>query len=105
MKSRNFHSPANQNGQQFQQVTNSRPEVFCKKDARKNFAKFTGKHLCQSFFLNKVTVGHSCFPVNFEKFLRTRTPPVAASDNFLSPFTTEKLLKALKYTKILYFSD
>ena len=24
----------------------SRPEVFCKKDVLKNFAKFTGKHLC-----------------------------------------------------------
>ena len=33
---------------------NSRPEVLCKKGALKNFAKFTGKHLCQSLFLNKV---------------------------------------------------
>ena len=32
----------------------SRPEVFCKKDVLKNFAKFTGKHLCQSLFFNKV---------------------------------------------------
>ena len=32
----------------------SRPEVLiCKKGVLKNFAKFTGKHLCQSFFLNK----------------------------------------------------
>ena len=30
------------------------PEVLCKKVALKNFSKFTGKHLCQSFFLNKV---------------------------------------------------
>ena len=28
-------------------------EVFCK-DVIKNFAKFTGKHLCQSLFFNKV---------------------------------------------------
>ena len=28
-----------------------------KKDALKNFAKFTGKHLCQSLFFNKVA-GH-----------------------------------------------
>ena len=44
--------------------------------------KFTGKHLCQSLFLNKVTglrpatllkksLWHKCFPVNFAKFLRT----------------------------------
>ena len=32
----------------------SRPEVFCKKGVVRNFAKFTGKHLCQSLFLNKV---------------------------------------------------
>ena len=35
-------------------------EVLYKKAVLKNFAKFTGKHLCQSFF-----------SVNFEKFLRT----------------------------------
>ena len=32
----------------------SRQEVFCKKGALRNFAKFTGKHLCQSLFFNKV---------------------------------------------------
>ena len=31
------------------------PEVFCKKGFFKNFAKFTGKHLCQSLFFNKVS--------------------------------------------------
>ena len=29
------------------------PEVFCEKNVLKNFAEFTGKHLCQSLFLNK----------------------------------------------------
>ena len=33
---------------------NSRPEVFCKKCVLRNFSWFTGKHLCQSLFLNKV---------------------------------------------------
>ena len=32
----------------------SRPEVFCKKGVLRNFTKFTGKHLCQSLFYNKV---------------------------------------------------
>ena len=32
----------------------SRPEVFYKKGVLKNFAKFTGKHLCQSLFLIKL---------------------------------------------------
>ena len=48
-----------------------------------NFAKFTGKHLCQSLFLNKIAglrpatstllkkrLWHGYFPVNFAKFLR-----------------------------------
>ena len=42
----------------------SRPEVFCKKDILRNFAKFIGKHLCQSLFKNTFIY---------------RTPPVAAS--------------------------
>ena len=33
----------------------SRPEVFCKKGVPGIFSKFTGKHLCQSLFFNKVT--------------------------------------------------
>ena len=40
----------------FSEDTNrsSRPEVFYKKGALRNFAKFLGKHLCQSLFCNKV---------------------------------------------------
>ena len=60
----------------------SRPEVFCTKGFLKNFAKFAGKHLCQSHFFNKVadfrpanllkkTLWHRCFPVDFAKLLRT----------------------------------
>ena len=48
----------------------------------RNFANFTGKHLCQSLFFNKIAdlrpatlfrkrLWHRCFPVNFVKFLRT----------------------------------
>ena len=61
----------------------SRPNVFCKKGVLKNFTKFTGKHLCQSLFFNKVAdlrretcnfikkiIWHRDFPVNFAKFLR-----------------------------------
>ena len=63
----------------------SRPEVLCKKDALRNFAKFTGKHLCRSLFFNKVAatllkkrLWHRCFPVSFAKFL-------------ITPFVTEHL--------------
>ena len=68
---------------------NSRPEVFCKNGVLRNFAKFTGKHLYQSLFFNKVLrpatllkkrLWHRYFSVNFAKLLRTpRTPLVAAS--------------------------
>ena len=32
----------------------SHQEMFCEKDVHRNFVKLTGKHLCVSFFLNKV---------------------------------------------------
>ena len=52
------------------------------KGVLRNFTKFTGKYLCHSLFFNKVAglrpatllkkrLWHSCFPVNFAKFLRT----------------------------------
>ena len=58
------------------------PDVLCKKGVLRNFAKFTGKHLCQRPFFNKVagmspatllkkSRWHRCFPVKFAKFLRT----------------------------------
>ena len=40
--------------QTFMMDRSSCPEVFCKKDALRNFAKFTGKHLCQNLFFIKV---------------------------------------------------
>ena len=56
------------------QVVQSRTGMFCKQGALRNFTKFTGKHLCQSLFFNKVEGLRKrlrCFPVNFAKFLRT----------------------------------
>ena len=63
-------------------------EVFCIKGVLEKFAKFSGKHLCQSLFLNKIAglrpatllkkkLWHRCFPVKFAKFPRKpfhRTP-------------------------------
>ena len=65
-------------------LRSSRSEVFYKKAVLRNFAKFTGKHLCQTLFnrllikLLKKKLWHRFFPVNFAKFLRT-------------PFVTEHL--------------
>ena len=73
----------------------SRPEVFYKKDVLRNFAKFTGKHLCRTLFFNKVaglrpttlfkkSLWHRCFPVDFAKSLR-------------APFLTGHLRWLLRY--------
>ena len=64
------------------ELTEAATEVFYVKGVLRNFTKFTGKHLCQSLFFNKVAglrpatllkkrLWHRCFPVNFVKFLRT----------------------------------
>ena len=45
------------------------PEVFFKKVVLTNFAKFTGKHLCQSLFFNRLY--YRFFPVNFTEICRT----------------------------------
>ena len=54
-----------------------------KKYILRNFIKFTGKHLCQILFFNKVArllrpatllkkrLWHKCVPANFVKFLKT----------------------------------
>ena len=58
---------------QFAYNRSSRRRCSLKKGVLRNFAKFTGKHLCQRLFFNreKKRLWHRCFPVNFVKFLRT----------------------------------
>ena len=63
-------------------LRSSHPEMFCKNRVLRNLTTFTGKHLCQSLFFNKVAglrpatllkkrLWGKCFPVNFVKSLRT----------------------------------
>ena len=58
--------------------------MFCKKDVLRNSTKFTGEHLCQNLFFNKVaeTLAQvfSCEFCQISKntFLH-KTPPMAAS--------------------------
>ena len=54
----------------FKSFRSSRPGVFCKRGILRNFAKFTGKRLCQR--LKKKSHWHRCFPLIFAKFLRTQ---------------------------------
>ena len=57
-------------------IRSSHRRCSVKKDVFRNFAKFTGKHLCQSLFFNKVAglkpetllkkrLWHRCFPTKF----------------------------------------
>ena len=73
-----------------------------KKRVLRNFAKFTGKRLCQSLFFNKVAglqacnfikkrLRHKCFSVNFAQFLRT-------------PFVIEHLRWPLQKMNNFFFS-
>ena len=93
-----FHLPQRQISLQKQP-----PEEFWKKGVLSNFVKFTGKHLCQGLFLNKVTgfsfgkgrLWHRCFHVNFVKFLRT-------------PFlqnTSERLLLSLWEDRSFHYKE
>ena len=70
-------------------INTEKLEVLYKKGVLKYFAKFTGKHLSQSLYCNKVSVvikslagfqacnfiekslQHRCFPVNIAKFSKT----------------------------------
>ena len=58
-----------------QRIRSSHRRCFIIKGVLINFAKFTGKQLCQSLFFNKLVLKkilwHRCFSVNFAKFLRT----------------------------------
>ena len=79
------------------------PKCSVRKGILRNLTKFTGKHLCQSIFLNKVAgirpatllkkrPWHRCFPVNFVKFLRT-------------PFFTEYLWILLNFSEHLFLQN
>ena len=59
-------------------LKSSYPRCTVEKGVFKNFTNFTGKHLCWSklqgwraYNFIKKNFLHSCFPVNFAKFLRT----------------------------------
>ena len=61
------------------------PKVFCKKGALRNFAKLTGKHLCQTLFLFRLSSQewHNCqncekMPTRLECMCCHKIPEVKA---------------------------
>ena len=67
----------------FTTARSSHPGVFCRKGVLRNFAKFTGKHLCQSLFFNKKETLVQVFSCEFCEISKNtfsyRTPLVATS--------------------------
>ena len=84
-----------------QRIRSSHQSCFIIKGVLRNFAKFTGKHLCQSLFFNKVAglsfwkerLWHKCFHEDFVKFLRT---------SFLQNTSGQLLLSLWQY-RIFYY--
>ena len=75
----------------------SRPEVFCKNGVLRYFAKFTGKHLGQSLFFNKVAGLRPFFIENLwwliPKAIATLFSVGKASRNWVSCFSRLFLTK------------
>ena len=72
-------------------------EMFCKKGVLRNFAKVTGKQLCQSLCFNRIAglrpatlskkrLWNRFFPVNLAKFLRTPFLKELLRLQLLTPF-------------------
>ena len=56
------------------------PELLCRKGVLRDFAKFTGKHLCQSLLVETIAQVLFCeFCEISKKTFSYRTVPVAAS--------------------------
>ena len=78
----------------------SRTEVFCKKGAFRQFAKFIGKHLCQRLFLIKLQALAGQLLLLIEEM---KPNPEALRANtwwVLSPIMIEKSKKWFRYTLI-----
>ena len=73
----------------FNVFRSSRPEVFCKKGALRNFPKFTGKH-----FFTQNTLG-GCFCCIVKQQLRTMSTDI---EGHYSP--TEKVLQMYHQQKL-----
>ena len=86
----------------------SRSQIFFKIGVLKNFAYFTGKHLCWSEACNciKKRLQHGCFPVKSAKFLRSSFKQNTSSGCFCLNFLiyTYVLILIYTYLSILKFS-
>ena len=90
----------------------SRPEVFCEKSVLRNFAKFTGKHLFQSLYVNKVARLSYRTPTN-DCFLTSGNSSAIRKNNISSRvrrdnnFTSSKAVSTREsgYTRFIWSDD
>ena len=68
----------------------SRSEVFCKKGVLRNFANFTGKHLCQSLFFNKHCTKNEVFYWGFLQLMWPNQQFLADLITFTKEILNEK---------------
>ena len=77
--------------------------MFCEKGVLRNFAKFTGKHSCQSLFFNKVADPLASKRVVYFGLLRSSRPEVFCREGVLrnfAKFTGKHLCESLFFNKI-----
>ena len=74
----------------------SRPEMSYEKGVLKNFVKFTGKHLCESLFFDKVT------GLRFATLLKTRLCLRRSTVNFAISLRTSFLIEHLRWLLLAF---
>ena len=94
--------------------------MFYEKGDLRNVTKFTGKHMCQNLFFNKIAglkpansvkkrPWHRCFSVNFVKFLRTpflqNTPDCFCIEISHITCYLKDLRTLLKTLQFVYYSN
>ena len=83
------------------EIRRSRLMVFCKNGVLRDFAKFTGKHLCKSLFFNKVA---GLRPATLLNLICIKWLPGDPSTIFLATIFTSKNARKLRFHVFLHFS-
>ena len=86
-------------GLSFTMDRSSHQRCSVKKDVLRNFAKFIGKHLCQSLFFNKVAGGGAC------NFIKKETLAQVFSSEFCEISKNTLFTEHLRATASVYFTQ
>ena len=81
------------------------PNVVCRNGILRNSAKFTGKHLCQSFFFNKAAHLHMWKSFFFQKKLATTLHKFGYVEILLYDFSKGTALKLNQVSNSSHFTE